>query len=55
MSVEQLVLTTQSIDLEIKEIGESVRLDIIGEEHEAICLDRNQARLLKIWLEEYLK
>jgi len=52
MSCKELKLTTASVNLEASKVLDSFKIKIGVM---AIYLDRNQAHLLKLWLEEHLK
>jgi len=55
MSVKELKFEYLNKVMEIEKLGEGIEIDIKGNEHEWIVLDRNQANLLKLYLEEHLK
>ena len=55
MSVKELKFEYSNKVMEIEKVGEGIEIDIKGNEHEWIVLDRNQAHLLKLYLEEHLR
>lgn len=56
MSVEQLILKDDYKELTVQELDTKIELEITGLDILAfVWLDRNQAHLLKLWLEEHLK
>lgn len=54
MSAEGLKFNYLNKVMEVEKLGEVIEIDIKGNEHEWIVLDRNQAQLLKLFLEEHL-
>lgn len=55
MSVEQLRLDSDSAILEINKESDKFYVSIAHNEYAAIYLDRNQAHLLMLYLQEHLK
>lgn len=55
MSAKELKFKYLNKVMEIEKLGEGIEIDIKGNEHEWIVLDRNQAHLLKLYLEEHLR
>jgi len=56
MSVKELVLKDDFKDLTVKETGDKIEVEIVGLDSFAfVWLDRNQAHLLMLYLQEHLK
>ena len=54
MSVKELKFNYLNKVMEVERLGEGIEIDIKGNKHEWIVLDRSQAHLLMLYLQEHL-